>query len=145
MSDLKTIRARDAEEWHYVRQVVVVRKVHPDPPPDPLSVAIADRHHLLQILGRSPLDNANLADCVEYVMEDGRRFAWSDSNVCYEEVPQDGSSFTLLRQRLADVQDARIDAEAALYHLANRRHHSSPTCESCQSVKRVLAGYLDRG
>ena len=45
-------------------------------------------------------------DCVEFVMEDGTRFVWSESNCCYECVHQDGSSFTLMRRRLADTQRA---------------------------------------
>ena len=43
-------------------------------------------------------------NCVEYVLEDGRRFAWSESNVRYEEVAEDGASFTLLRRRLTEAQ-----------------------------------------
>lgn len=41
-------------------------------------------------------------NCVEFVNKDGRRFAWSESNVCYEEVPPYGGSFTVLRKRLKD-------------------------------------------
>ena len=59
-------------------------------------------------------------DCVEYVLEDGRRFAWSESNVQYEEVPEDGASFALLRSRLDRLRDAldqiAVKVEAASYH-----------------------------
>jgi hypothetical protein len=45
-------------------------------------------------------------DCVEYILEDGTRWAWSESNVQYEQVPQDGESFTLLRMRLSRLEEA---------------------------------------
>lgn len=46
------------------------------------------------------------ANCAEFVTDDGRRFAWSDSNCRYEEVAPDGASFTLLRNRLAAIVEA---------------------------------------
>ena len=39
-------------------------------------------------------------NCAEFVTDDGRRFAWSDSNCHYEEVAPDGGAFTTLRNRL---------------------------------------------
>jgi len=57
-------------------------------------------------------------DCVEYVLEDGRRFAWSESNVQYEEVPPDGASFTVLRYRL----DRANETLAELWSLHEQDH-----------------------
>ena len=45
-------------------------------------------------------------DSVEFITKEGKRYAWSDSNVQYEEVPPDGESFTLIRKRLDDLQTA---------------------------------------
>lgn len=46
------------------------------------------------------------ANCAEFITDDGRRFAWSDSNCRYEEVEPDGASFTALRNRLAAIVEA---------------------------------------
>lgn len=51
---------------------------------------------ILNRLSRAPSPN----NCVEFINEDGKRFAWSESNVRYEEVAKDGDAFTTLRSRL---------------------------------------------
>lgn len=48
-----------------------------------------------------------LKNAAEFITDDGKRFAWSESNVQYEEVPEDGESFTILRTRLSRLEDAR--------------------------------------
>ena len=60
--------------------------------------------HLQQRYG---LASAMRADCAEFVLDDGRRFAWSESNVRYEEVPADDKSFTTLRLRLRRAEAPR--------------------------------------
>lgn len=59
-------------------------------------------------------------DSVEYIREDGRRFAWSESNCQYQEVPENGASFTLLRKRLAQVEKER-EADRRLLERCRRK------------------------
>lgn len=40
------------------------------------------------------------ANCAEFITDDGRRFAWSESNCMYEELSKDGGSFTMMRRRV---------------------------------------------
>ncbi len=47
-------------------------------------------------MGKDP----NPSNAVEFIDENGNRWAWSESNCQYESVPEDGASFTLLRKRL---------------------------------------------
>lgn len=80
-------------------------------------------------------------DCVEYILEDGRRFAWSDSNVQYEEVPEDGASFTLLRKRLTEAQDRlRLveDTARAFVRTVDPRHDD--VVPTFAALREVLDG-----
>ncbi len=79
-------------------------------------------------------------NCVEFINDDGRRFAWSESNVCYEEVPQDGESFTLLRKRLSEAEAERDRLQAKLdCNKCNAGHETLPLalwdCPECVRLK----------
>lgn len=61
-------------------------------------------------------------NALEYIAENGQRYAWSDSNVQYEPVPEDGASFTLLRNRLKTAECRMKNALANLgRHTFNRQ------------------------
>lgn len=81
--------------------------------------------------------HANPSEAAEFIDSCGHRFAWSESNVCYEEVPTDAESFTLLRKRLSELQKAARD----LY--IDNFGDLKQTCtwdEEWESVRRLVNG-----
>ncbi len=87
-------------------------------------------------------------DAVEFILEDGSRYAWSESNVQYEPVPQDGEAFTLLRKRLSDreedleaAQAVARDQEGQLRALESERAERRAIIDRLQArVDRLEAG-----
>ena len=67
-----------------------------------------EAHECMQSQAREIERLKGARDCAEYILDNGTRFVWSESNVQYEEVPQDGESFTLLRHRLKE-QEATVE------------------------------------
>lgn len=79
-----------------------------------------------------------LKSCAEFVTDDGRRFAWSESNVRYEEVSRDDASFTMLRNRLAALEGSVAAADV----LAERRRQQEGERWSTQHDDTHVGGEL---
>lgn len=57
------------------------------------------------------------SNAAEFIDDEGHRYAWSESNVRYEEVEPDDGCFTLLRNRLSKAQERLEEATRILQEL----------------------------
>lgn len=101
------------------------------------------RYDRLPVLERKPggfamkyMPGQNPGNAVEFINEDGSRYAWSESNCQYESVPQDGASFTLLRKRLERAE--QIVRLAALLIQPGRSNPRRPELVGADEFLKAL-------